>query len=241
MLTCCKGMEELIKQAFLHVDVIGPHVHQGHYDLVSPDGEIVLPQVWDTIIEPGMAITMHMWPMPEPPPAHADTPRTMPPPSTSSATPMPVRSRGAHKATSGGFAAWAIGGNPSSRPRKNSKRGGAGAGVVSDQESGNLKSATLDDQRHIASVQKTSGSSSPQLSSQNSSPHSTIRSHTPDYDSDTSSLPSTSIVVEADLVSDPNEMFSKLGTARLSSESDDDDGSVGKLSPKPGTGKVEEA
>jgi hypothetical protein len=30
-----KGMEELIKQAFLHVDIIGPHVFEGHYDLVS--------------------------------------------------------------------------------------------------------------------------------------------------------------------------------------------------------------
>jgi len=37
-----KGMEELIKQAFLHVDVIGPHVHDGHYDLVGPDGEITV-------------------------------------------------------------------------------------------------------------------------------------------------------------------------------------------------------
>jgi hypothetical protein len=61
-------MEELIKQAFLHVDVIGPHVHQGHYDLVGPDGEIILPQVWETMVQPDWAITMHMWPMPEPPP-----------------------------------------------------------------------------------------------------------------------------------------------------------------------------
>jgi hypothetical protein len=38
-------MEELIKQAFLHVDIIGPHVHQGHYSLIDPDGEIILPQV----------------------------------------------------------------------------------------------------------------------------------------------------------------------------------------------------
>jgi hypothetical protein len=59
-------MEELIKQAFLHVDVIGPHVQQGHYDLVGPNGEIILPQVWETMIEPDWAITMHMWPMPEP-------------------------------------------------------------------------------------------------------------------------------------------------------------------------------
>ena len=60
-------MEELIKQAFVHVDVIGPHVQEGHYDLVGPNGEIILPQVWETMVEPDWAITMHMWPMPDPP------------------------------------------------------------------------------------------------------------------------------------------------------------------------------
>lgn len=70
-------MEELIKQAFLHVDIIGPHVHQGHYDLVGPDGEIILPQVWETMIQPDWAITMHMWPMPEP---AKEEPAPMPPP-----------------------------------------------------------------------------------------------------------------------------------------------------------------
>lgn len=59
-------MEELIRQAFLHVDVIGPHVQEGHYDLLGADGEIILPQVWETMIEPDWSITMHMWPMPEP-------------------------------------------------------------------------------------------------------------------------------------------------------------------------------
>ncbi|KAF1952002.1 hypothetical protein CC80DRAFT_423495, partial [Byssothecium circinans] len=47
-----RGMEELIKQAFLHVDVIGPHVHEGHYDLVDSKGEIILPQVWESMIQP---------------------------------------------------------------------------------------------------------------------------------------------------------------------------------------------
>jgi hypothetical protein len=61
-------MEELIRQAFLHVEVIGPHVAEGHYDLVGPNGEIILPQVWETMVEPDWTITMHMWPMPEPPP-----------------------------------------------------------------------------------------------------------------------------------------------------------------------------
>lgn len=58
-------MEALIKQAFEHVDSLGPHVQEGHYDLVGPNGEIVLPQVWEHMIEPDWAVTMHMWPMPE--------------------------------------------------------------------------------------------------------------------------------------------------------------------------------
>jgi hypothetical protein len=73
-------MEELIKQAFLHVDVIGPHVHEGHYDLVGPDGEIILPQVWETMVQPDWAITMHMWPMPEPPPPEPPKDMMYPPP-----------------------------------------------------------------------------------------------------------------------------------------------------------------
>ena len=58
-------MEDLIRQAFLHIDVIGPHVHEGHYDLIGPNNEIILPGVWETVIEPDWAITMHMWPVPE--------------------------------------------------------------------------------------------------------------------------------------------------------------------------------
>lgn len=58
-------MEELIRQAFLHIEVIGPHVAEGHYDLVGPNGDIILPQVWETVIEPDWTITMHMWPIPE--------------------------------------------------------------------------------------------------------------------------------------------------------------------------------
>lgn len=60
-------MEELIRQAFLHVEVIGPHVAEGHYDLVGPSGDIILPQVWETVVEPDWTITMHMWPIPEKP------------------------------------------------------------------------------------------------------------------------------------------------------------------------------
>ncbi|KAK7542456.1 uncharacterized protein J3D65DRAFT_216508 [Phyllosticta citribraziliensis] len=81
-----KGMDELIKQAFLHVDVIGQHVHEGHYDLVGPDGEIILPQVWETVVQPDWTVTMHMWPMEEPAPPPRSPPMggpmggPMPPP-----------------------------------------------------------------------------------------------------------------------------------------------------------------
>ncbi|KAI1175817.1 hypothetical protein F4777DRAFT_297499 [Nemania sp. FL0916] len=60
---CAKDMEDLIKQAFVHVDIIGPHVQHGHYDLIGPNGNIILPQLWEKTIEPDSIITMQMWPM----------------------------------------------------------------------------------------------------------------------------------------------------------------------------------
>jgi hypothetical protein len=34
---------------------------------VGPDGEIILPQVWDNMIKPDWEVSMHMWPLPETP------------------------------------------------------------------------------------------------------------------------------------------------------------------------------
>ena len=83
-------MEELIKEAFLHVEIIGPHAIDGHYDLHGPDGEIILPQVWESVIEPGWSITMHMWPMPEaPPPEPTPLPSPPPPPAPKPAPAAP--------------------------------------------------------------------------------------------------------------------------------------------------------
>lgn len=70
-------MKELIDAAFLHVDVIGPHVVEGHYDLVGPEGMIILPLTWDQTIQPGWHISMHMWPI-EPP--NPQPPLAVPPP-----------------------------------------------------------------------------------------------------------------------------------------------------------------
>lgn len=64
-------MEYLIKEAFLHVDVYGVHVANGEYDLVGPHDEIIMKHVWEVVIQPGWEISMHMWPIPEPPPEGA--------------------------------------------------------------------------------------------------------------------------------------------------------------------------
>ena len=78
-------MEELIRQAFAHVDIVGQHVADGHYDLIGPHGEIILPAVWETVVEPNWVISMHLWPISEPekpeePPA-VEVPEAPPPPS----------------------------------------------------------------------------------------------------------------------------------------------------------------
>lgn len=58
-------MKSLIKQAFVQIPVVEAHVGEGYYDLVGPNGDIILPQVWDSVIQPGWTITMHLWPIPE--------------------------------------------------------------------------------------------------------------------------------------------------------------------------------
>lgn len=58
-------MEELIRKAFLYVEGLGLHVVEGHYDLLDPHREIILPQCWEETIPPGWTIKMAMWPMPE--------------------------------------------------------------------------------------------------------------------------------------------------------------------------------
>ncbi len=61
----------MICDAFLHVEGLGPHVSESHYDLMDPSGNIILPLIWEDVIEPGWTISMHMWPTAESPgPAH---------------------------------------------------------------------------------------------------------------------------------------------------------------------------
>lgn len=88
-------MKSLIEQAFLHVDIIGQHVLEGHYDLVGEEGEIILPQTWDAYIQPDMRIEMRMWPLPEketkkPPPKNMGMSPPRPPPPNYMSRPSPA-------------------------------------------------------------------------------------------------------------------------------------------------------
>lgn len=94
-------MENLIRQAFLHIEVIGPHVAEGHYDLIGPNGDIILPQVWETVVEPDWAITMHMWPIPEKPKDPDPASSAEPPGSEVSAPPQPSVAPAAEAANQG--------------------------------------------------------------------------------------------------------------------------------------------
>ncbi|CAI7601106.1 unnamed protein product [Penicillium viridicatum] len=125
-----QGMEELIRQAFLHIEVIGPHVAEGHYDLIGPNGDIILPQVWETVVEPDWAITMHMWPIPEkpkedpPPPAPEPAPVKPPDPPAEPKKKAdgPKKAKAGGQAVPGSFAMWMLGGT--------NRRGGKGGPKV---------------------------------------------------------------------------------------------------------------
>ncbi|KAF5981882.1 hypothetical protein FCOIX_4021 [Fusarium coicis] len=58
-----EGMEDMIKEAFMRVDVLYPHILARHYDLASPDGNTIHPLKWESTVEPGMQVIMTMRPM----------------------------------------------------------------------------------------------------------------------------------------------------------------------------------
>jgi hypothetical protein len=69
-------MERLIRQAFVNVDTMIEHIDEGKYDLCNGNGEVILPAYWESIIQPGWTVTMHMWPMPESFPSDFTSPPT---------------------------------------------------------------------------------------------------------------------------------------------------------------------
>lgn len=56
------GMVGMINYIFLHIDKVKPHIEDGNYDLRGPDGRIISAEEWETIVQPGWIITMHLGP-----------------------------------------------------------------------------------------------------------------------------------------------------------------------------------
>lgn len=69
---------------------------EGHYDLIGTNGEIILPSVWESVIKPDLAITMHMWPMEMSKKDHSDGGSRVLPGSGISATGSPIPGRPMH-------------------------------------------------------------------------------------------------------------------------------------------------
>jgi hypothetical protein len=53
-----KGMENLIRAAFVHIDSIYPKVDAGQYELCLPDGFPIERRHWDNLVKPGMVLKM---------------------------------------------------------------------------------------------------------------------------------------------------------------------------------------
>ncbi|RKF62557.1 putative kinetoplast-associated protein kap [Erysiphe neolycopersici] len=126
-LDLCKtwqGMDDLIQQAFKQVPMFRSAVQSHFYDLIGPTGEIILPQLWDTTIEPDFSITMQMWAMDDKlkaptqgtPSAQAPPP---PPPPPRPAAPAKPRRRAAEPKRSVGVLGWVAG--RSTRPTRGSR------------------------------------------------------------------------------------------------------------------------
>jgi len=56
-------MSELIQQSYAGVkkskDV--KDVKDGKYNLIGPNDQVILPQLWERLVEPGWEISMKMW------------------------------------------------------------------------------------------------------------------------------------------------------------------------------------
>ena len=55
-------MEELIWQCDGNIPNVGDRMMEGQYYLLGPDGEMVMPQVWETMVKPEWHVTMQLWP-----------------------------------------------------------------------------------------------------------------------------------------------------------------------------------
>ena len=58
-------MRSLITSSFLHTDALSPQIAQGSYDLLGPSGDIILPEVWESMVQPGWVVELRLRPHPD--------------------------------------------------------------------------------------------------------------------------------------------------------------------------------
>lgn len=56
-----QSMENLIKRSFSHIESMNSKIFRGSYDILSPTGEIILPEIWDAVIKPGWVVELRFW------------------------------------------------------------------------------------------------------------------------------------------------------------------------------------
>ena len=54
-------MEVLVQRRFDPNGPIGLKVYEKEYHMLSPTGEIILPETWDRLIKPGWVVEMRLW------------------------------------------------------------------------------------------------------------------------------------------------------------------------------------
>ena len=54
-------MENLIKRSFSYIESLNSKISSGSYDILSPTGEIILPEIWESVIKPGWLVELRMW------------------------------------------------------------------------------------------------------------------------------------------------------------------------------------
>lgn len=59
-----QGMERLIKQSFKNAPNLAASVAALEYDLLDPNGDIILPQVWESVVQPNWTMRVKLWPPP---------------------------------------------------------------------------------------------------------------------------------------------------------------------------------
>ena len=58
MISPLKDMESLIRRSFSRIESMHSLVCRGEYDILSPTGEIILPDVWSTVLKGGWVVEL---------------------------------------------------------------------------------------------------------------------------------------------------------------------------------------